>query len=190
MEGSEPLEGIVGRCGEIALVRLSSRDELRSGCRIPCCGGGGAIDDVRGGWTGVGEGSGGGGVSTICGTGLRSKEVAVAGGDLAGGGDFRISGMLAVLDRFISSLLNIGSNVDGPEELTPTEDEVAGLEKFVGEDLARLGPFEGSFRVCAKFGTSMDKSGRGGIAGTPVSGDSGRLPDGLPATPLLAARWA
>lgn len=148
------------------------------------------MDDVRGGWTGVCEGSGGGGVSTICGTGLRSKEVIVEGGDFAGGGDFRISGMLTVLVRLISSLLNTESNADGPEEPTPAAEEVAGLEKFVGPDLATLGPFEGSFRVCAKFGTSMDKFGRGGIAGTPVSGDSGRLPDGLPAIPRRAARWA
>lgn len=135
-----------------------------------------------------------GGVSIIWGTGLRSTEAVGVGGGLCGGGDFRISGMLAVLDRLVaSSLLKIESNVDGTDELR-LEDAAsrpAGLEKFVGA--AFVAPFdvEGSFKVCARFPISMDtKFGRGGIVGRLASGDSGLLPEGLPAAALLAARCA
>ena len=187
IDGKEPFVGIGGRWGDFALVVVSSREDTLSGCRMGCCADGGVIEDDRGGWRGTWGGSGGGGVSTIWGTGFRSKEVVVAGGDLDKDGSFRISGMLAVLVRFVSSWLKMESNV-GTEEFTLAEEDVAGREKFVAEAFAKIAALAGSFGVCAKFETSMDKFGSGGIAGTLVSGDSGLLPEGLPAAVLLAAR--
>jgi hypothetical protein len=49
IEGMEPLEGISGLCGEIALLLLSSRDDTLSGWRIGCCTGGAVIEEERGG---------------------------------------------------------------------------------------------------------------------------------------------
>ena len=113
--------------------------------------------------------------------------VVVEGGDLAAVGDFRKSGMLV---RLVSSWLNTESNDVGIEELAVAEDEVAGLEKLVGAALATLEAPDGSFKVCARFDTSIDRIGSGGITGMLVSGDSGLLPEGLSVAALLAARWA
>ena len=141
--------------------------------------------------------SSGGGTSTICGTGFRSKEALKAGGDFEGGGTFRISGILAVLVLFIiSSLLKIESKVvDGTEELMVAEEKdasrPAGLEKFVAAAFPTLDELAGSFNVCARLVTSIEaKFGRGGMAGTFDSGDSDLLPDGLSAAALRAARCA